>query len=402
MAGATIASSALAEPQTYSQALDRALTSAPTLRASALQVDAARASSRSAGALPDPRLTLGVDNFPISGPASGRFGADEMTMATVGIMQDMPSGAQRRAERARAGAEIGVAQANVAVERRRVRLATALAWIDLYYAERRLGALDDVLKALLPIWDAQPSAVAAGASRPAMALAPVRMRAELEDQRDELIAAAGRARAELARWTGDASPQIAGDAPAPELNVTTLRTELDRHPTLAAYRSAAERAQADVALAQAAKRPDWSWEASYGRRDPMFGDMVSAGVSIRLPLFASSRQDPQITARRADATRVEAERQDAGRTLAAQLDADIADHLMHHAQWMRAQTVLLPNAQQQSDLETASYGAGRAGLVEVTEAFSELAKAKLLTLEREAAVARDAVRIVLTYGSDDQ
>jgi hypothetical protein len=63
----------------------------------------------------------------------------------------------------------------------------------------------------------------------------------------------------------------------------------------------ARQAQADVALAKADKQPDWSWEVAYQRRDPMFGDMVSAGVSISLPLWGKSRQDPMIAARTASA-----------------------------------------------------------------------------------------------------
>jgi cobalt-zinc-cadmium efflux system outer membrane protein len=323
-----------------------------------------------------------------------------MTMATVGLSQEMGSGAERRAERARAGAEVAVAQAQVAVEARRVRLATALAWTDLYYAERRLAALDAVIRTLQPIWESQPSAVASGASRPALALAPVRVRAGLDDQRDELAAGQGRARAELARWTGDAAPQAAGDPPGLDVDEGALRAGLERHPSLVAYGSQADRARAEVEVARAGKRPDWGWEASYGRRDPAFGDMVSAGLSVRLPLFAAKRQDPQIAARQSEVTRVAVEREDARRALAADLEADLADHQMHHAQWHRAQQVLTPNAQRQADLETASYGAGRAGLAEVAEAFEALAEAKLTTLEREAAVTRDAVRIVLTYGSD--
>ena len=130
----------------------------------------------------------------------------------------------------------------------------------------------------------------------------------------------------------------------------------------------------------------------------MFGDMVSAGVTVRLPLFPGRRQDPLIAARTADAARVGADRETARRQLAAALEADLADHVMHHEQWMRAQTVVLPAARQQADLETASYGAGRAGLAEVLQAFTDLADARLTLLEREAAVARDAVRISLTYG----
>ena len=69
---------------------------------------------------------------------------------------------------------------------------------------------------------------------------------------------------------------------------------------------------------------------------------------------------------------------------------------------LRSRDIIVPAAQKQADLETASYGAGRASLADVLGAFTDLAEAKLDTLEREAAVARDAVRINFTYGSQAQ
>ncbi len=394
------ASSAHAAPLTYAAALEAAGRTSPTLQARGLQVDGARAAARAAGALPDPKLAVGVDNFPISGPPAGRFNGDSMTMARVGVMQDMPNGAKRSAARARAQTDIEVAGATQSLSVREVRAATALAWINLYYAERRLASVDAVLVRLQPLWTSAPSAVASGTARPAQSLEAEQMRAELEDRRSEVLAGVGRARAELARWTGDSAPEVAGSPPAFEVDGPALRAGLERHSRLAQQSAMAAQAQADVRLAQADKRPDWSWEVAYQRRDPMFGDMVSAGVTVSLPLFGARRQDPVIAAKIAAASQARVEREVVRRELVAQLEAGLADHVMHHEQWARAQTVLLPLAEKRADLETASYGAGRAGLSDVLQAFTTLANTQLTLLDREAAVAADAAGLVLTYGSD--
>src|SRR3546814_12756919 len=89
-------------------------------------------------------------------------------------------------------------------------------------------------------------------------------------------------------------------------------------------------------------------------------------------------------------------REAARRTLAADLDADIADHVMHHEQWMRAQGTLQPLAEQRVKLETASYGAGRASLIDVADAFAALAAATLTTVDREAKVAADGAGLNFT------
>lgn len=401
-AATVIASPAKAEPLTFFQALDRATAHAPSLRASALQVDAARATGLAAGALPDPRLSLSVDNFPVSGPVAGRFGADEMTMVRLGLSQDVSNAARRRAQVVGASAQISVAEAEAEVEARKVRVATALAWIDLAYAERRLAALDRLADGLRGLWAGQPASIVSGATRPASALGQVQMRARFDDMRSELAAGVAKARAELSRWTADPAPSAVGEPARFEVNEARLRADLDQTPILSLFQSSERRADAEIAAARAAKRPDWSWEASYGRRDPMFGDMVSAGVSVSLPMFSSTRQDPIIAARAAEASRVRVERQDLRRALLAALETDLADHVMHSEQSDRARAVLVPAAEQRAHLETASYAAGRADYADLLEALTDLADAKLTALEREALVARDGARIALTYGSGAQ
>ena len=393
---------AAAEPLTFAQALARANDTAPSLRAGSLKIDAARDAGRAAPALPDPKLTFGIENFPVSGPVAGRLGGDEMTMFQVGVSQDVPNRAKRRARSERAEADIRSAAASDRIAIRNVRIATALAWLDLYYAERRLESLDGILKTLQPMWDGADAGVASGSSRPAQALAPAQAKAALEDERSELRAAVGRARAELARWTDDPAVEVSGAPEAFVVDPVVLRAGLDEHPTLLAYDAAQDQARADVNAAKAEKRPDWSFGVAYGRRDPMFGDMVSANATVSLPLFGQTRQDPVIEARLADSNRVRLEREDALRALRAALESDLADHAMHHEQLMRSRDTLVPLAKNRSDLETASYGANRASLADVLDAFNGLAQAEIQEWDREAMAERDAARIVLTYGSDDQ
>lgn len=202
-----------AEPLTYEAALARAKGNAPSLRAKAYGNDAAHTARDAAGAMPDPKLAIGVDSFPISGPLAFEPSRDNFTWARVGVSQDITNLAKRHAAQGRADADIVAAGAETAVEARTVEVETALAWITLAYAERRLTALDVVLGRLTRIVRASPSAVASGASRPAQMLAGRQAIATMEDRRDELISAAARARADLTGWTGAAQSQIGGSIP---------------------------------------------------------------------------------------------------------------------------------------------------------------------------------------------
>ncbi|WP_339913767.1 TolC family protein [uncultured Brevundimonas sp.] len=388
------------EPLTFAEALAMARSDAPTVRAGALGVEAAEASVVAAGRLPDPRLRFGVDGFPVSGPAAGRFNGIEMTNVQVGLQQDVPSRARRRAERRIAEADIGVARAREDITLWDVRVATGQAWVDLFYTERRLAVLDDLLTSLDPLWAAAPSGLVSGANRPAQILGPVELRAALDDRRDGLRVDLARARAELSRWTGDPAPSASGSPPAIDLEPGVLDVDLGRLPALRAYGAVKDRAEADLDLARAGRRPDWSFEAGYAHRDPMFGDLVSVGASVSLPLFQGSRQEPVIAARAADARRVMAEQEAAEREWLATLQGDLTEYEVARTRWVRARDVVLPNLRTRADLETASYGAGRAGVMEVLDAFTALANGRLDTLDKEADVARRAVRFTLIYGND--
>nr|NUR37200.1 TolC family protein [Sphingomonas sp.] len=399
LASAAIGSPARADPLTFEGAISRAQGVAPSLQAKALGAEASRVARGAAGALPDPKLSLGIDSFPISGPLAFQPSRDDFTWVRVGVSQDIPNPAKRRAQRARADADIVAAEAGAALEGRTVEVETAMAWIALAYAGKRLLALDAVRDNLERLVRTTPTAVASGNARPGQTLAGRQALAELDDRRAELVAAQGRARADLARWTGDVDPVIAGKIPEFAVDAPRLRAAVDSNPLLGSAQARIGQATADVGLAQADRKPDFGLEASYEHRDPRFGDYVSAGVTISLPFFTRRRQNALIAARQADAAQVGAEREAARRELAARLDAALADHAMHHEQWVRSRRTLEPLARERVDLEVASYGAGRASLVEVVDAHVALVDAALTTLDREALVEIDGARLTLTYRS---
>ena len=392
--------SVLAEPLTYEAAIARAAADAPSLRARALEADARRASVPPAGELPDPRLGVGIENFPVSGPPAFSLTGDNMTMARIGVSQDIPNPAKRHARTARAEADVGEAEAMWRAELRRVRVEAASAWMDLAFAERRLKAIDIQIGLVQRLRSGATATVASGSARPAQTLDVRRTGFALADRRSGVAAEVGRARALLARWTGDVRPEIAGSIPAIEIDPEALRNSVDAIPSLELLSARVRQSEVDVRLARADKRPDLAVELAYQQRAERYGNMVSAGVTVGLPLFASRRQNPVIAARSATASAALAEREDARRSLAAELEEALADHVMHHEQWMRAVDDLLPLAKQRADLETASYGAGRASLLDVIDARMALAEAELEVLDREAMVARDAVRLTLIYGSE--
>lgn len=387
-----------AEPMTLDTALGLAATRAPELQAREAGIDAAQSAAIAADRLPDPKLNVTLQDFPVTGPDAGRLNRDDFTMQVIGISQDFPNPAKRRARATRAEADIGIARADEAVAAQDVRLATALAWVDLFYAKKRLRELEMLDGDLEGLQATVAGRLASGAARPAQALEPEQLRAAVSDRRSALAAEIARARAQLARFTGDPAADTAGDPSPPMVDEIALHAGIDSLPRLRALDARAIAADAETGLARADKRPDWSVNAAYGRREPNYGDLVTLGVTIDLPFFAKKRQDPKIAARASEATRARLDREAAKRDIAAALDADLADHRMHHEQLGNARSRLVPLAKKRAELDLASYAAGKLDLGTALLSTLALAEAEVDALAREAEVARDAIRINYIYG----
>ena len=395
---AAIPAALLAEPMTFDAAIDRATRASPSLAANAAEVEARRSEAIAAGQLPDPTLTVGIDNFPVSGPPAFSLSRDSMTMERIGIEQAFPNPAKRRAQQGRAQADIGVAEADLAVDVQNVQLETALAWVDLYYAKRRLAQLELLDRSLGDLQATVSARLASGSARPSQALEPEQLRAAINDRRSELRADVAKAKARLARLTGDPDADVAGDPPMLEVDGPVLRTRVAALPRLEALDAQSRVADADVTLAQADKRPDWRIGTSYGRRDPAYGDMVSVTLSIDLPFFGKRRQDPLIAARESEARRAGFMRQAGERDILAALDADLADLALHQQRLTNARQTLVPLAKRRAELDMASYAAGKLDLGSALLSTLALAEAEVEALSREADVARDVIRINYTYG----
>ncbi len=389
-----------AEPLTFEAALERAQREAPSVMARSAGVEAAQSAAIAADRLPDPTLDVGIRDFPVTGPDAGRFNRDDFTMTTVGVSQQFINPAKRRARAARAGADIGIAETDVMVEVRKVRLETALAWIDLYYGERRLERLMLLDESLADLQETVTARLASGSARPSQALEPEQLRAQVSDRRSALVAEIASARARLAQYTGDPAVSVVGGPPNFVVDREQLLANFGELPKLRALDARTGVMDAEVQIARAEKRPDWRVNAMYGRREPGFGDLVSVGVSIDLPLFARRRQDPIILAQTLELERARLDRIAGERDALAELESDLAEHAMHHARLVNARDILVPLARRRAKLDFDSYGAGTVDLGAALLATHSAAEAEVDLLDREAEVARDAVRIIITYAGE--
>src|SRR5882757_3275366 len=390
---------AVAEPLTFDAALELATRSSPDIAVQTASVEAAQSASVAAGRLPDPKLTVGVENLPVTGDERGSLTRDFMTMRKIGLMQEVPNGGKRESRVAAATADAERARAQRRVSILTVRRDTALAWLARYFLERR-GALFDELDRQNQLFEQSVQAqFAGGRGLPADVLAPKQEAAEIADRRDELASAIAKSKATLRRWTGPAGDEpLAGDPPPLALDTERLLGHIHEHPELAVFVPMTQMAQAEVHEAEAAKRSDWGVELAYGRRGSAFSDMVSLQFTLDLPIFARTRQDPQIAAKRQELNRVEAQRDAMLRDHTEELDADLAEYEMITRQLARLREAHLPLAQQKVDYQFASYGAGTGDLTAVLNARRELIDERLKEIELDSKRAALVSKLYFFYG----
>lgn len=380
---------------TYEEAVRAAVIEQPGVQARELQLEARREAAEAADELPDPQVRAGIMNLPVTGPDF--FDPTQMTQLQVGIEQDIPNLAKRRARAGIAGAEIGVAHAQLAHARHMARLSAGQAWIELAYAQQALVVADEALEEVRELVPLSNAAVASGAGRPGETVEVRRALLVIEDMMTAIEADREAAQALLVRFIPVEDPVANGDIPPVDIDPEQLRATLERNPEIVLANAAAQQALAEVRLTEAERRPDFGVSASYGVRERNYGDLFSVMGTVTLPLFGERRQEPRIRAAQAEAAAALAVRDDRLRELTAQFEADLAAWRSAYRQWQRARDELLPLARERAELEMASFAAGRAELLDVIEAIKALALLEIEILEREEAAVEAASELRLTY-----
>ena len=388
-----------AEPLSFRGALERAASDSPLVEARAASVRAAELSVRPADQLPDPQLVLGLENVPVEGPDAYRLDRDEMTMQSIGIMQDMPSGAERRARRAMAEAQAGRAEAELDLARLEARLNAARAWISAYYAERRVDVLSTLSREARGSAEAARGRLAAGAGSVDETIAAEIEAARVEDRSADAAAAVIAARAELRRWIGEAAGEpLAAEAPAFVVDGEHLRAHFARHPGLLAFEAEEALADANLRMARSERIPDWSWTAMYQRRDDAYGDMASVEVRIGLPLFQPWRQGPLVEARRNDQRAVASERAATEREHLAMLETGLAEYAATQANLERARASRLPLARQRAEAAAGAFAGGTTNASDLISARRDALEAELDVIALSERLAMLGAGLTLQYG----
>ncbi|KAF1004802.1 MAG: hypothetical protein GAK32_02744 [Pseudomonas fluorescens] len=389
----------LASALTLDEALRLAQTNAPSLAAESARLQAATQAAIPAGELPDPKLVVGLQSFPVNGPNRGTLDGDDMTQQMIGIQQQVPSRDKRKARVELAAASVDTAAAEGRIERLNVRQATAQAWIRAWSIARKEALFKDFYQENRLFADTVRAQLAGGRGQPSDAVLPRQEAADLDAREDELSAQRAQARAALKRWIGSAASEVpSGQLPDWKIDDRDYSHNLHQHPVLQAYGPRTREAEARLSEARAQKTSDWSWEVDYGHRSREFGDMVSVQFTFDLPIFPGRRQNPGIAARQAELEQLDAEREAKTREHTQELEDALADYQRLDRAVQRSQNSLVPLAEEKVALSLAGYRAGKGDLMSVISARRERVDARFKQIDAIEQRALTGAALYYAYG----
>ena len=332
---------------------------------------AAREMAVASGQRPDPTLKVGVNNLPIDGPDRLSLTRDFMTMRSVGVMQEITRSDKLKARSARFAREAEAAEAVRSIALANLRRDTAMAWLDRYFQQRMLEALQSQrTEAGLQV-EAADAAYRGGrgaqadvfAARSAVALIDDRIR-----QAERQIAIS---KTRLARWVG-AEAELPLGVPPPlatvRMDVDKVESQLAHHPEIAMMVKQEEMARADADIAQSNKRSDWNVELMFSQRGPAYSNMVSVNVSIPLQLDAGNRQDRELAAKLAVVEQMRAQRDEATREHLAETRSWLQEWQSGRDRLTHYDSTLMPLAAERTRASLAAYRGGSGPLGAVLEA----------------------------------
>ena len=268
------------------QALQRALAANPRLTAAERDIGIATGLKVQAGALPNPELSFELDNA----LGSGRYKGLQSAETNLQLSQLVELGGKREARLAGGDAGIGTAVWQRRATRLEVLSETAIAFITVVSAQRRIEIFDEQISSLDQLIPLLQKRVQEGASSPAETLraqvAADLFRVDRERARTQLATA----RRDLAILTGDSSPRF-GEAVGRLANVgqppsfQSVLQAIEANPQLMRWTAVTAQRNAELILARLKPIPDVHLSAGWRHFQDTDDNAVRLGVSIPLPVL---------------------------------------------------------------------------------------------------------------------
>ncbi|OLQ85248.1 TolC family protein [Vibrio panuliri] len=361
------------------------------------QSNATLSSGQAKATLMDPTIKLGVGGMPVD---SFRLDQDPMSNISLGVMQKFDRGdtIELQQTQAEQQAEVVLQQADSRAQD--ITTTVTALWLELGYNQKVNALLNKQKQWLEQLIASLDSNYSLGLSESQDVISAQLKLSQLEQKLVSNQQMQAKISAQLSEWLGsnwlEQTNQILASNQLHWDNLESLLTQakdaqaryqlLLKHPTIKAIDSSLASAETQVSIAEEAYAPQFGVEVMYAHRQAnnMRGepapDMVSAYLTMDIPLFTGSKQDKALEAAQYQVGAAKSQRDAWLYRMEAQLSALLSDR-QHIQQRITLYTNhLLKQARAQRDAIERGYQTNRAGFSDiVTSSITEIS----LELERE-------------------
>ncbi|MGF1767956.1 TolC family protein [Enterovibrio makurazakiensis] len=297
---------------TLTQLIEKALDNDASRKQFHAQSQAMRETGVASTTLMDPKLKVGVGGFPID---SFQFDKDPMTNISVGLMQQFERGDTLLLQGKKANQQADGVQFQVEVRERDVANTITQLWLELGYQQEAERILQENQRLLRELTRFIQTNYSMGQNEAQDLLNAQLQVSKLDDKLNANAQVQRRIVSQLSEWLGAewlANSQALNASN--ELNWQALSNTLDQtestehfslllqHPMVKMANTAITVQQTQVEIAEQAYAPQFGVEVMYGYRQAngMNGqpasDLVSAYLTLDIPLFTDNRQDRNLAA----------------------------------------------------------------------------------------------------------
>jgi outer membrane protein, heavy metal efflux system len=364
------------ETLTLSGLLNEARAKNPALSAMRYRYEAGRERVPQAGALPDPRLTMGVQNLPTN---SFSFNQEMMTSKMIGLSQTFPFYGKRGLRREAAADEANALEGDYKEEGLKLEKDVKSAYFDLYRIKKDLEVLDKtgtLLDSLLKITQSRYS-VGLGNFKDI-----VKTQVEqslLVDKRLTLERDERTKRAEIGALLGRGAP-VTGTVQDVKPAALALDAKALSESAIAnrpALKAASDRIKEGEAMLQTAKKdyyPDFTISAQYMERDRLDtgvepSDLVTTLVSVNLPVWRKSKLAPAVLEASLLKDEAERERDAKVNEIKAQV-ASLVEQVNKDGSTIKLyREVIIPQAGEDINAGLAGYEVGKVQYIDLLDSI---------------------------------
>lgn len=385
MISLVLSGQALAESQ-LTQLIEQALSSDASREQIYAQSQALRSTGIASSTLADPTLKVGFGGLPVD---SFKFDEDPMTNISVGLMQKFGRGSSLDLQQKQTGQQADVLAMQIQVRELDVANTITQLWIELGFLQKAEEILHENRQLLSEMERYINTNYAIGKSESQDLLQAQLQLTRLDEKLQTNRQLQGRIYAQLSEWLPNLADQKSKEITPLEWSTlerllaskspqeTEFYDLLGENPTVKMSELTITATKTKVEIANESYSPQFGVEVMYGYRQAngMGGqpasDLVSAYLTMDIPLFTDKRQDQNYAAAQYQVGSAKSQRDVLLRQLNAKVNSLLVDKVNFEQRLSRYNNTLLPQAKERTKAVERGYENNTAQFNDVISAAND-------------------------------